>query len=238
MNVPYLNRYRNGEFLQYTKDVLQLLDEQDIVALNLTTQYNALQPQVTAIDTVFKQSQASDITQELITLDTQRDDALSGLRSVINGYQYHYQETIASAASVLLANIDQHGTNIQRLSYQEETAVLDSIITDWQNKVVLNQAVTILNLEKWLTHLQSVNRSFTTQYLARVEQQAANPNKDIPKLRETATIAYRNLIAHIQAHATLNSTSKHNILLAQISILAGQYNQLVDNRISNSTAVN
>lgn len=234
MNVPFLNRYRHGEFLQYVKDVSQLLNEQDMAVLQITTQYDALRPQLAAIDTAFKQSLASGITPELTALDNQRDDALTGLRSVLNGYGYHYEQTLKDTATALLANIDQHGTNIQRLSYQEETAVIDSILKDWQNQTELSQAVTTLNLGKWLHHLQAANTGFATRYLARVEQQAANPTEDIPKLREAATASYRNLMAHLQAHATLNTAPQHAIVLQQISVLAGQYNQVVENRANSS----
>ncbi|WP_103070345.1 DUF6261 family protein [Aquimarina sediminis] len=234
MNVPFLNRYRHGEFLQYVKDVSQLLSEQDMTALQLTAQYDALQPQVAAIDTAFKQNQASEITTELTALDNQRDDALTGLRSVINGYSYHYEQRIKDAAAALMANIDQHGPNVQRLSYQEETAVIDSITDDWQDLAELSQAVADLNLGKWLTHLQTTNASFATRYLARVERQAANPGENIPKLREAATASYRSLIAHLQAHATLNTAPQHAILLQQISVLAGQYNQVIENRASSN----
>ncbi len=230
MNAPYLNRYRHGEFLQYLKDILQLLGEQDIAALQLTTQHDALQPQVAAIDAAFKQSQGSEITQELITLDEQRDNALTGLRAVINGYQYHFEQATSNAAKALLNNIDNHGNNIQRLSYQEQTAVLNSIIADWEGQTELTAAVTALNLTTWLDYLKTTNSSFATRYLSRVEEQAANATGDIPELREQATTSYRALIAHIKAHATLATAPQHSTLLEQISVLAGQYNQVVDNR--------
>ena len=234
MNVPYLNRYRHGEILQYFKDILQLLGEQDIAALQLTAQHDALQPQVAAIDAAFKQSQGSDITQELITLDDERDNTLTGLRAVINGYQYHFEEATSNAAKALLSNVDNHGTNIQRLSYQEQTAVLDSIIADWEGQAELTAAVGTLNLTAWLAHLKTTNSNFATRYLARVEEQAANPTGDIPQLREEATASYRALIAHIEAHATLGTAAEHSTLLEQISVLAGQYNQVVDNRSSST----
>jgi len=42
MNVPYLNRYRHGEFLQCLKDLLQLLGGQDVAVFQLTAQRDAL----------------------------------------------------------------------------------------------------------------------------------------------------------------------------------------------------
>jgi len=213
MNVPYLNRYRHGEFLQYLKDILQLLGGQDVAALQLTAQHDALRPKVAAIDAAFKQEQGSDITQQLMVLDDQRDDALTGLRSVINGYQYHYEEATGNAAKALLDHMDGHGTNIQRLGYQEETAVLDSIIADWEGHAQLRAAVTTLNLTAWLNHLKTANSEFATQYLARVEERAANPIEDIPQFRKEATTLYRTLIAHIRRTAGPYNKNSNRISL-------------------------
>lgn len=235
MNIPFLNRYRNGEFLQYLKDVLQLLSEQDINALLLAQQYNTLQPLVASIDAVFKQNQGSIITQDLVTLDEQRDKAFTGLRYVIIGYQQHYDTVLVNAANALFNNITKHGDNIQRLSYQEETAVLDSIINDWKNETELKNAVTKLKLQDWLMHLNTVNKDFTTRYLARVEEQASTPAQNVIDLRADTTNAYRELIAHINAHATLGTKGAYRTLQEQINVLAGQYNQVVDNRTSNNS---
>ncbi|CAA0222293.1 DUF6261 family protein [Tenacibaculum maritimum] len=235
MNVPFLNRYRYGEFLQYLKDVLKLLAEQDVTALQLTQQQNNLQPLVTAIDTVFKQDQGSIITQELVHLDEQRDKALTGLRYLINAYLQHYDTAIVNAATALFNNINKHGNNIQRLNYQEETAVLDSIITDWQTEKELVNAVTLLNIRAWLDHLKTVNTNFAIRYLARVEEQAANPTENILEFRTEATNMYRELIAHINAHQTLGTKGAYNTLQEQISVLAKQYNQVVENRTANNT---
>ncbi len=174
-----------------------------MAALQLTAQHDALQPQVAAIDAALKQGQGSDITQELITLDDERDNTLTGPRAVINGHQYHFEQATSNAAKALLSNVDNHGTNIQRSSYQEQTAVLDGIIADREGQAELTAAVGTLNLTAWLAHLRTTNGSFATRYLARGEEQAANPTGDIPQLREEATAPYRALIAHVEAHATL-----------------------------------
>ncbi|MCD9637431.1 DUF6261 family protein, partial [Tenacibaculum maritimum] len=73
------------------------------------------------------------------------------------------------------------------------------------------------------------------RYLARVEEQAANPTENILEFRTEATNMYRELIAHINAHQTLGTKGAYSTLQEQISVLAKQYNQVVENRTTNNT---
>ncbi|WP_128755185.1 DUF6261 family protein [Aquimarina sediminis] len=235
MNTPYLNRYRNGEYLQYMTDFLDLLSKQDLQVLQLTTQQETLEPIVAKIDAAFKQSYGSGLTQEVIALDERRDRAIVGLRSVADSYKYHFDKSISEAATALYTNIASHGDNIQRLSYQEETAVINSIAKDWDTEPELKAAVMKLGLENWHEELKESNANFSVKYLDRVDEAALNPLADIPELRNQATEAYRILVNHIRAHATLSGKETYNIILNQIDVLAGQYNQVVTNRSNNSS---
>jgi len=233
MNTPYLNRYRNGEYLQYMTDISELLSKQDLEALQLISKKAILDAIVVKIDAAFKQSPGSGLTQEVTALDDRRDRAIVGLRSITDSYKYHFDINIVGAASVLNDNIVSHGDNIQRLSYQEETAVINSIVKDWETEDDLKEAVSTLNLDNWLTELKNSNITFSSKYLDRVGESALNPSVDIPELRRQATDAYRTLVTHIQAHVTLSGTKAYTAILDQIDVLAGQYNQVVDNRSNN-----
>lgn len=235
MNTPYLNRYRNGEYLQYMTDISELLNKQDLEALQLTATKAVLDPLINKIDAAFKQSQGSGLTQEVIALDERRDRAIVGLRGVTDSYKYHFDTAIADAAGILNNIIVSHGDNIQRLSYQEETAVINSIVKDMETEEEATAAIAALNLDTWLTELKESNSTFSAKYLDRVGEAALNPSADIPELRVQATEAYRTLVTHIQAHATLSGTAAYTTILNQIDILAGQYNQVVDNRSNNGT---
>ena len=235
MNVPYLNRYRNGEYLQYMKDILELVNQQDTDSLQLSTQKDALETTVSAIDAIFQKSQGSAITQEIIALDERRDKALIGIRSILDGYTYHYDPAIATAAQELLSNINAHGDNIARMSYQEQTAVTDSVLKDTETKPELVSAVSTLTIGNWFAELRTANTAFNTKYLERVNETAASDNADIPQLRLAATAAYRTLVTHVEAHKTLSGNEAYAMILKQISVLAGSYNQVVDNRSTSGT---
>lgn len=235
MEIPVFSRYRNSEFLQYMKDVLELVNAQDVDVLQLTAQRDALATVTNQIDDLFQQEKSSGITQELINLDARRDRAFMGIKANLEAHSYHYDDRLQSAANSLLFNLNNYGTNIPRMNYQAETAVIDSMISDWETETDLISAVTTVGLTNWVAELKTANQAFNQRYLARVSESAANPATSFTSIREVATNAYKSLTAHVQAHATLGSNAIHQELVNEFSVLAKQYNQTVGLRLNSST---
>ncbi|AXG71454.1 hypothetical protein KORDIASMS9_03711 [Kordia sp. SMS9] len=235
MNDPMLARYRNSEFLQYMKDVLELVNANDVDVLQLTSQRDALATLITQMDDLFQQEQGSGITQELIDLDDRRDKAFMGIKATLEALNYHYDDTQQSAARSLLFNLNNYGTNIPRMNYQAETAVIDSMVADWETETDLSTALASVRLSDWLAELKIANAAFNDRYLARISETAANPATSFYSIREKGTTTYRELVAHIQAHATLGSNVVHQDLVNEISVLARQYNQTISLRSSSPT---
>ncbi|WP_046744609.1 DUF6261 family protein [Kordia zhangzhouensis] len=235
MEIPVFSRYRNSEFLQYMKDVLELVNAQDVDVLQLTAQRDALATVTNQIDDLFQQEKSSGITQELINLDARRDRAFMGIKANLEAHSYHYDDRLQSAANSLLFNLNNYGTNIPRMNYQAETAVIDSMISDWETETDLISAVTTVGLTNWVAELKTANQAFNQRYLARVSESAANPATSFTSIREVATNAYKSLTAHVQAHATLGSNAIHQELVNEFSVLAKQYNQTVGLRLNSGT---
>ncbi len=237
MEVPVFSRYRNSEFLQYMKDVLELVNAHDVATLQLTTQHGALTTLTNQMDNLFQQEQSSGITQELVDLDNRRDAAFMGIKSTLEANEYHFDKAVQSAATSLLYNMNNYGTNIPRMNYQAETAVIDSMLSDWEAETALATAVTTLQLSTWVTELKTANEAFNDRYLARISESAANPAISFTAVREEGATAYRALVAHIEAHATLGSNAIHQSLVNEVGVLAKQYNVTVNARLSESSSV-
>jgi hypothetical protein len=235
MELPIFSRYRNSEFLQYMKDVLELVNLQDVDTLQLTAQRDAMQTVTSQMDDLFQQEQGSGITQELIDLDTRRDRAFMGIKGLLETNQYHYDDATQSAANSLLYNMNTYGTNIPRLNYQSETAVIDSMLSDWSTETALAAAITTLKMGDWITELTTANEVFNDRYIARISEAAANPAVSFTTIREEGANTYRVLVAHIEAHATLGTNVTHQSLVNEVSELASQYNQTVDFRLNTSS---
>lgn len=230
MSTPYLHRYRTGEYIQYMTDVLTLLAQEELYDLPLSVQMEALATRVADINAVFKQDRHSELTSIIADLDARRGRAITGLRGVTKHFTYHSDAAIATAAAALHATIAVHGHDISRLTYQEETAIIDSIVREWEEQETLRAAVHRLHLNSWLTELKESNAQFSARYLERVAETAQQPSRTVGEYRKAATQTYRTLVNHLKAHATLNPAAGYTGFLQELEVLATQYNQGIEHR--------
>ncbi|MGH1387453.1 DUF6261 family protein [Kordia sp.] len=236
METPVYSRYRNSELLQYMKDVLELVNANDVDSLQLTTQRDALATLIAQMDDLFQQEQSSGITQELIDLDNRRDVAFTGIKATLEASQYHFDETIKNAATSLLYNMNNYGSNIPRMNYQAETAVIDSMMSEWETEAALVAAIATLGLSDWLAELKTANQVFNNRYLARISESAANPATSFTAIRDVVISTYRELVAHTEAHATLGSNAIHQELVNEFGALAKQYNLTINQRLRSDSS--
>jgi hypothetical protein len=154
-----------------------------------------------------------------------------GIKASLEALNYHYDEGQQSAARSLLYNLNNYGTNIPRMNYQAETAVIDSMVADWETETALSRAVNDVQLDAWVAELKAANAAFNDRYLARISESAANPATSFSAIREEGTASYKALVAHVQAHAILGNNAIHQELANEFSVLAKQYNQTVSLRL-------
>ena len=235
MNYPELSRYRNAEFLQYMRQTLETVNKEEVATLQLTDPVTQLTTIFEEMNASFLQVQGSKLTVEIQELDELRDRAYRGFRSLAIANTYHKEKTKADAGQNMLAAIDGYGPEIAKRNYNEQTGILYSMVKDFETKEELIAAVQTLQLADWLAEIKETNSAFDAKYLDRVDETALNPLVNFPELRKQAMEAYRVLISHIEAHATLSSNKVYTQLLDKISVLAGQYNFTLNQRSASGT---
>lgn len=141
---PLFRYYRNSEFLQYMKDVLELIHRYDVSLLELAEQRNALATSTQALAAVFEPEQQQKMTEELVDLDAKRDSLFIGIKHLLEGNAHHFNSTKQEAAKRLLFHLHSYGKNIAYMNYQAETAVIDSMLSEWQTETNLQGAVALL----------------------------------------------------------------------------------------------
>ncbi|OWP79848.1 hypothetical protein BWK63_14150, partial [Flavobacterium covae] len=80
------------------KDFVTIVERNDPNALNVTAKLADLQTKVGEMDTLFKKMLANENTTTLLNIDKRRDDCINGLFYVVQGYEYHFEETLRVAA--------------------------------------------------------------------------------------------------------------------------------------------
>ncbi|MET3046837.1 DUF6261 family protein, partial [Flavobacterium covae] len=172
-------------------------------------------------------------TTTLLNIDKRRDDCINGLFYVVQGYEYHFEETLRVAAQKLATNLRFYGSGISRLNYQAETATLTNIINDWETKPELIAALTTLNLTAWKDEMKKQNNAFNTLYLDRTQEYGnATPENLISKRNEANTVYYalRDRITAFHTLIEAPAISPYATSINQLNALIDQYNNLIVGR--------
>lgn len=231
-----LKNLRNGEYIQFIKDACTLVIANDPVILNIVPQQAALSAKVGELETLFKTTTANPITNELVVLDAQRDQAINGLTAVVKGYTYYFEPDISNAALLLTDNLKLYGSGVAVQNLQAETATITSIVGDWESKPDLAAAVITLHLTDWLTHMKIINDKFTAKYIERTQEYGSASPENLKLKREETNQVYYELRNFLNAYSVINSG---NAVYAkntnELNALIAQYNTLLNNRQSSGT---
>ncbi|WP_298427809.1 DUF6261 family protein [uncultured Kordia sp.] len=224
---PMFRDYRNSEFLQFMKNVLELVNNTDVSLLGLTEQQQALLVSTEALAMAFEPEQFQKNAEVLESLDAERDSLYVGIKHLLKGHGYHFNPTKQEAVKRLLFHLQSYGKEVNRMNYQAQTANITHMLSEWQSETILQEAVVLLDLSEWVSTLQEVNTAFGNQYVARASEISANATPSFSSLRTATKAAYRALVARIKAFMVLNSNVVYTQLYRQIYELARLYNQVV-----------
>lgn len=231
-----LSRLRNAEFLQFMKDFAGLVNANNAATLNVATQYTALAAKNTELENLFKKELSSELTQEILDLDNRRDRAYNGLLFVVQGFLNHYEPNKVEAATRLKSNLDLYGSGAAKQNYQAETAILNNLVSDWEGKPALSDALNLLGLTSWKDEMKAANTLFNQKYIERtLEYSEASPETLLAKRTETAQ-AYYTLRQFIDAFSVTINTPSYQTVTNQVNALIAQYNTLLNNRLARMAA--
>lgn len=232
--IYYIHHYhlRNNELLQFMTDILKVCSQHSTEPMKLAAFITALVTDTGTFDQLFKLDPASPITQELINLDNLRDDCLKGINKVLDGYSYYFLPANRDAAKLLINSMNKYGTKIYQLNYPAETTSIVSLVSDWKNTPALASAITLLNLDAWVTELTTRNTAFNDKYLSRAMEQSSLPQVKTFDARVKLVASYKNLTDQIEAGAKFMGDNSYNVLINLMNELITKYNVIADSHIT------
>jgi len=223
--------YRNGEYLQFMKNVIAIYKKYDTATLLLASRVQTLEEANATMNEVFMSATSHELTPELQLLDQKRDKALVGIRLYLECMMYKSQDEVVKAAQVLQTNYFSHGNRIEKLSYQQETAVTDALLHDWATIPSLVAAKQLLNIGDWIAELRDLNAQFNDRYITRA-QTTLKPGQ-IDEKRVLMRQAYEELVMDTISHSRLAADKAPYLeIIDGLNGLIGDYNQSVNLRLS------
>jgi hypothetical protein len=244
INAIELRKFRNAEYIQFSKQFLEIVALNNQTVLKVQQEYDALDAVLTDIEGLFKTDQGSQITPVIEALDARRDMAVMGIYKSIDAQLNHFAENKKAAATILMSQLSIYGnaSAVATASLPAETAIIESLVTDLTTKQNFVSAVTELGIADWVDELKTANALLNQKYIDRtVELGNVNPNT-IKDKRAVAYEQYYLLRDMLIAQATVQrNATPYPKTLSELNALIDQYNVLLIGRSStpdNAVAVN
>jgi hypothetical protein len=233
VNFIDLQSLRNAEFIQFSNDGLDIIHKYDENVLKVSKPYLPFQAKMREITALFKKDQGSNITPKIEKADVRRDDAYMGISKNIESYLTHFDENVKAASQLLWDRLKVFGiaTDVVTAALPAETAILNSVVTEFTTVNEYKDAVAMLNLTAWIAELKTANDDLAKLYKQRTEELGeANPNK-IKDLRLAANQLYYNLREMLQSQATVAEfASPYDKCINELNAHIEQYNQILIKR--------
>ncbi len=230
-----LRRLRNSEFVIFSQDFLEIIDENNLDNLQLQTLIQDLKTSQSVLSSIFTKERGSEITEELQLLDNLRDNSFNGISLFINSLTYHYEEPKQKAAKTLKHHIEAtYGSGVARLNYRAETSVLFDMIDKWKTLPKLKDSIELLALTDWVNQLEKENNDFNEKYHARIKANANCSSQRVSELREEINSKYYNVSKFIEALTTVNGLENYETVIKNINSLIKEYNKLLTMRRSSN----
>ena len=222
--------FRNAELLKYANTSADLVDSNNPATLVIVPQLTALRSRIAEAEALFILPRESSYSPEIQALDTLRDNNFKGIHLVISGYMKHYDPEVRAAATLLNKNIKLYGPEINKLNYQAETSVIESMISDWENRPELANAIVVLNLRYLSGEFKRNNIDFDTLYTQRTQEYGGRTQDKLKNKREEVAQAYQVLVDNLNARNTLDDTGKYTKVTNELNALSDQYTNMLHTR--------
>lgn len=110
-------------------------------------------------DLVFNPARRMLETEDLIPLDSARDNSLGAYHEAILGLQRHPVEAKRLAARKIKLNFDTYSPD-RSMEYMKETEIIEQMTTEIRNTPDLLAAIELLGLDDYLADLEQKNQAF------------------------------------------------------------------------------
>ena len=194
-----LTGLRNNEYTQFMQNILSAINRYDPTALQIKPDYDALMTELTSTKQVLNEATGSATTDELVALDTRRDNAFSGALAMVNANTFSTDAAIQAAANLLVKHLENFGPALIKENYPTETSKLQKIVQDWDTKPDLKAAVITLNLTGWKTEIETANTAFDTRYVDRSVATGTAKSDRVYQKRPAITLLYDELILQLDS---------------------------------------
>lgn len=186
--------------LGYFGQIKDIMTQDAQVTGALGTVWTAFTAAYAAFDAAYAQARKNAQTEDIATLDTARDQALSAYLSALKSMQSSPNATKQQGAKYLMFIREKYTLNASD-EYMKETTSIQQMIQEIEGDAQATAALTSTGLDEWLTDLKAKNEAFLAKMNERTAEQAGQQKGIVREKRLQAEAAYKNVVKLLNAMA-------------------------------------
>ena len=196
------NKMDNTTALGFFNQIGQLISANAALQSALSTVWTAYIAAYEAFDEAFAQTRKWAQTEDIETLDKERDQALSAFNAALKSMLSSPNATKQQAAKRLMFVREKYTLNPSD-EYMKETTAIQQMIQEMEDDVQADQALTATGLIDWFQDLKQKNQAFLQKMNERTAEQAGQQKGIVREKRLEAEAAYKNVVRLINAAAIM-----------------------------------
>ena len=155
-----------------------------------------------AFDEAYAQTRKWAQTEDIETLDKERDQALSAFNAALKSMLSSPNAAKQQAAKRLMFIREKYTLNPGD-EYRKETTAIQQMVQEMEDDVQADQALTATGLIDWFQDLKQKNQAFLAKMNERTAEQAGQQKGIVREKRLLAEAAYKNVVRLINAAAIM-----------------------------------
>jgi hypothetical protein len=210
----YFRRLRNAAHYQFYTDFSTLVEKYTPQALSIEELYALYKPAYADEGIAFVAITKSAFTEDLEKSDKGRDQVYRGMVDDVNSKKNHFKVEVRDAATRIAVIMDSYG-NLAPKPYDEESALLTSLISDLRTKTATEMGV--LSLKEWIDELEVRNNAFIALQGSRNSEEADRTELRMKEARVVVDEAYKKIVKRISALIELNGDTAYTGFVKELN---------------------
>jgi len=179
---------------------------------------------------VLKQVMGSVYTKGVADADDYRDKIGTGLTTVVKGYSYHFDQTVAEAARQLQI-VFNATKNFTKLPYSQQTATIKELVENLRSDRY-NHLLDDAGIRGWVDELENANNNFEAAYLNRGQEDGVYhvETGTSAEARKNVIAEYNEFIATLNAMLRIKPTQELERAALSLNEITRQYQNTIAQR--------
>jgi hypothetical protein len=216
---------RNEAHVEFHETADTMIVRYNPAALGISVPYGEYKPlldtEVSLLDIIRK----SGYTGEIDGSDHRRDTLFRGFADAVKSGLNHFDTAKREAARRIEIVLNNYG-NIAVKPLDQETAAIDDLLRELRSGEY-PVLVDSLALADWLVQLDAENQTFKALMMARYGETSQRPATRMRAARKNVDAAFRGIIDHIEALATVNGLAPYEPFIRELNAVIERYKNIL-----------